>query len=82
MRERNSAGKSFQSRRMLLITEGAVCRIRPRRESESLMDASWQDVLVFDGQQEGKEERARHAAAVAAAAINGKTYSNKECGVR
>ncbi|CAM9888884.1 unnamed protein product [Ectocarpus fasciculatus] len=54
-------------------------RIRPRRESESLLDASWQDVLVFDGQQEGKEERARHAAVVAAAAVNGKTYINKEC---
>ncbi|CAM9772392.1 unnamed protein product [Ectocarpus sp. 6 AP-2014] len=46
-------------------------RIRPRRESESLMDASWQDVLVLDGQQEGREERARHAATLAAAAVNG-----------
>ncbi|CAB1107606.1 unnamed protein product [Ectocarpus sp. CCAP 1310/34] len=35
------------------------------------MDASWQDVLVLDGQQEGKEERARHAATLAAAAVNG-----------
>ncbi|CAN0143376.1 unnamed protein product [Ectocarpus sp. 4 AP-2014] len=46
-------------------------RIRPRRESESLMDASWQDVLVLDAQQEGKEERARHAAALSAAVVNG-----------
>lgn len=47
------------------------------------MDASWQDVLVLDGPQEGKEERARNAATLAAAAVNGKTYTNKRvCDVR